>query len=97
MRSGEITHTEYHKKWGERNYTNEVRAPLNQPKPLMNMCRALKSVPDIEFKLSKEALPRVFNLSKAGQLKRKCSIVFNSFLIVTCPAIIWREFNLGTH
>ena len=36
---------------------NKALAPLNQPKILMNLWRALMSVADVEFKLSKKALP----------------------------------------
>ena len=78
--SGGVTQTRHNKRVGERDYTDEVLAPLNQPKPLMNLWRALMSALDTEFKISKKGLPRVLNLNlpRAGQLQRRCSIVSNS-------------------
>ena len=48
MGSGEIAQTRHNRK-GERDYTNEALAPLNQPKLLMNLLRALMSALDTEF------------------------------------------------
>ena len=50
---------------------------LTQPKPLMNLWRALISAIDTEFKLSKKILSIILNLPRAGQLQSRCSIVFN--------------------
>ena len=78
MGSGGITETKQNNK-GERDYTDEALAILNQLKLLMNLWRALMSVFDIEFKPSKKPLPRVFNLNllRTGQLQRSCSTVSN--------------------
>ena len=79
MRSGgQRTQTKQNTKRGECDYTDEAPAPLNQPKLIMNLWRALMSALDTEFRLSKKALQRILKLPRALQLQRRCLIVFNS-------------------
>ena len=71
----------------ECDYSNEALAFVNHLKLSMNLCRAFISAVDTESKPSKKPSARVlnFNFLRAGQLQRKCSIVFNSS---SYPAIV---------
>ena len=70
----------YHKRTKERNYNLEDLALFSHLKLLMNLWRALILALDTEF-----------NLLRAGQLQRRCSIVSNPYFITTYLAIVRLE------
>ena len=74
---------------GERDYTDEALAPLNQPKVLMSLWRASMSVLDTEFSLSKKALPRVLNLNRNMPCNSSAAICLRSpsAIYSQCPTI----------